>query len=499
MITFIIPCSNITCYGVRSISSYLKVNNYKTQIVFLPVKHNKFDIIYSKRVLTQLAEIVKDSELIGLSVMTNYLFYAQQITKFLKEETKAHIIWGGIHPTLAPQDCIQHVDIVCIGEGEESMLELANSLKQGKFNNSIKNFWFKSGNKIIKNDIRPLVQDLNKFPIPDYDISSHFILNKKGEFELMTERTLKDNLKHMKLVEKNISLSRYPVFSSRGCPHSCSFCCNSSLKKLYKDKGHFIRKRNIELVIEELEYIKERFNFESIFIHDENFFIRSEQEIEDFVTKYKERINLPIQIEISPQLFSQSKLKLLKDANLTGIQMGIQSACKQTNVEMYNRTFSIEQISLILKFMHLQRINVNLHFLIFNPWEEPQSLMETINFAILLPSNFSFTLYPLVFYPGTDLYNHAKRNGYIKDYYNDVILKGWGLDRLKGANYLILCFYVLWLMRKNRVNKNIIIRFTQFFVNQKMVFFFDRKLIIKPVTYLFLYIITLLRKFKALI
>ena len=116
MITFIIPCSNIVCFGVRSISSYLKANNYKTQIVFLPVKHNKFDIIYSKRVLNQLAEITRDSELIGLSVMANYFLYAQQITKVLKEKTKAHIIWGGIHPTLAPQDCrnkpVYHDDLL---------------------------------------------------------------------------------------------------------------------------------------------------------------------------------------------------------------------------------------------------------------------------------------------------------------------------------------------------------------------------------------------------
>lgn len=497
MITFIIPCSDVACYGVRIISSYLKVNNYNTQIVFLPVKRNRFDTIYSNRVLNQLAEVTRDSELIGLSVMTNYLLYAQQITKALKEKTKTHIIWGGIHPTIAPQDCIQYADIVCIGEGEEPMIELANSLKQGQFDYSIKNLWFKSDNRIIKNDVRPLVQDLNKFPMADYDISSHFILNKKGEIDLMSERSLRDNFQYIDITlkKKNISLSRYAVFTSRGCPHSCSFCCNSYLKNLYKNKGRFIRKRNIELVIKEIEYIKEKFNFDVVGIQDENFFVRTEEEIRNFAMKYKTRVNLPLQVEFSPQLFSQRKAEILIDAGLTAVHMGIQSACRKTNVEIYNRTFSIEHISSILNFLDTQRVKAFLHFIIFNPWEEPQSLIETINFAILLPCNFTLILFPLVFYPGTELYERAKKEGYIKDYYNDIVLKGGGIERLKGANYLILCFYALTFLRRSGVDKNTTKRLTQFFVNQRMVRLLDRKFIIKPVTYLLPYVIILLWKF----
>ncbi len=475
-ISFIVPCSNLLNVGVRSLSSYLKQHGHQVELIFVMIERNNFRGGLSKNVLNQLVGMVSSSGLVGISVMTNFLGYAEQITKYLKRNIMAPIVWGGIHPTVDPERCLSYVDIVCRGEGEGAISGLANCLERGGDFKDIKNFWI---GKDIRNEVRPFRNDLDDFSDPDYDLSNHYILQNE-EFVSMNKELLKDNL--IKMGDK----SRYSVFTTRGCSHDCKYCCNNSIRGLYKAKGSFIRKRSIGRVINEIKENIEKFGFESVCIQDENFLIRSREEIREFCEEYKKEINLPFQVEFSPAQFNRRKLVKLIKTGLSRVQIGVQSINKETSLKLYHRGYSRDRINKIVDFFNLYpHIVCNLHFIVHNPWEKEESIIESINFAAFLPPNFNVKLYPLVFYPNTSLYQRAEREGLIRDYYKDIVYKDWSLERIKDSNYLTLVFYLVNLLRKKNVPRNFIRNIVGFLTYRFLIKIFGYKILLYPARKLF--------------
>lgn len=167
LITLISPYPDIRAYGIRIISACLKREKHDVQILFLP---KLFTERYENTMLDKLVTFSKESDLIGISLMTNFFDNAVQITQKLKENNDIPILWGGIHPTLRPEECLNYADMACISEGEESVVELANKIRDGEYYYNIHGIWFKDKEKIIKkNPNRPLTQDL--------DNRTHYILN----------------------------------------------------------------------------------------------------------------------------------------------------------------------------------------------------------------------------------------------------------------------------------------------------------------------------------
>jgi len=129
-----------------------------------------------------------------------------------------HIVFGGIFPTFSPEFVMdnEHIDSVCVGEGEEALVELCQKLQTGESVEAIDNLWVKAKDGTIrKNKLRKLI-DLDALPHEDFD----------GFEEVHFMRPMQGRLKKM-----------LPVTFDRGCPFLCTFCCEHALKKLYKDAG----------------------------------------------------------------------------------------------------------------------------------------------------------------------------------------------------------------------------------------------------------------------
>ena len=117
-----------------------------------------------------------DADLIGLSFMSQYFDRAAQITEHLKKRLDIPIIWGGTHPTCRPDQCIQFSDMICIGEGDLTILELVEKLSKKESYSDIKNCWFKKDGRIIKNIEGEIIQNLDELPYLDYDLEDHYVL-----------------------------------------------------------------------------------------------------------------------------------------------------------------------------------------------------------------------------------------------------------------------------------------------------------------------------------
>ena len=171
-------------HGIRILSSVLKKADYEVNLVFMPLSKGYYSL-YNKKALKQLKDICGDSKLIGVSCFINTKLKAVQVINFLKRNVKARIIFGGIHVTLAPEECIKDNEIICIGEGEGAILDVANAVKNNKPLDKIPNLWIKKNDKIIKNPVRDLIDNLDELPYPDYGIENHYVLdnNKIRKFK----------------------------------------------------------------------------------------------------------------------------------------------------------------------------------------------------------------------------------------------------------------------------------------------------------------------------
>jgi len=471
-ISLISPCSSLVANGLRIISAYLKENGYQVKLIFLN-DQSPFSSTYTKEVFEDLCFLCKDSDLIGISVMTNYFIKISDLTLRLKERLGIPIIWGGIHPTVKPEECLGCADMICIGEGEEAMLELAEKLKL-EDSRKIRNIWI-NNNKIIKNEVRALEENLDKYPFPDYDINTQYIL-KDNRIVKMTDMILETAM------QKNNELGRqnceYYLITTRNCPHNCSYCCNSAIRKIYDGKGKFVRKRSIQNILKELELIKERFHFvKQVLITDDTFFIRDKLEIGEFCNYYKERIGLPIRCYISPFEMDEEKIKLMVDAGLFRVSVGIQSYNYQTLISLYKRPTPKSVITKCISIVNKYKSKIPrpvYHIIIDNPYETNESKKESIKFVASLPPGTRVLLFPLVLFPGTDLYKRAKDDGLIKDEKNDVYLKGWKPNDVRRMDYLTCLLYACAGDRHQRV-KEVVKVFINLLLNDKIIFLFGNK------------------------
>ena len=126
--------------GLRSISSCLKNKGHAVQMIFL-IPHERLDYnsSLSPNIMKKLVSLVKDSDTIGISSMTNESKETINTIKYLKK-VKKPIVWGGINATSSLKECIQYADMVCIGEGEEAFCELVDSIEKKLPHLAIKNF-----------------------------------------------------------------------------------------------------------------------------------------------------------------------------------------------------------------------------------------------------------------------------------------------------------------------------------------------------------------------
>jgi len=408
---------SILNYGLRITSSVLKQAGHDVDLIFLVKEPCEK---YSETTMNDLVKLTKGSDLAGISLMTNWFDNAIQITQKLRNNCDFPILWGGIHATIRPEESLDHADMVCIGEGEETIVELADKIQNKQYYHDVKGMGFDDKGKIIVNESRALpgsknaaiIKSLDQIPFQDYDYRSHFIL--KGENIVKMDQ---------KIMEQCTDV--YLTVATRGCPFGCTYCVNNTLLAMYPHQKP-IRKRGVDNIIMELQEVKNNLPFIDIILFDDDaFFIMSLDEIKEFSKKYKERIGLPLWITgATPTTLTKEKLSSLVDAGLVELRMGIQSA-SENGKKLYGRPHSNHKVANAVKMVneHRDKVKASYDIILDNPWETDEDLIETVMFLSKLPTPFELNLFSLVFYPATDIYRRAKKEGIIKDDLKDVYRK----------------------------------------------------------------------------
>ena len=385
--------------GIRTISSLLKKAGHEVKIIFLAYSED-YKRLYPENVLDSVLSICKNSDMIGINSFASTAPRAIQVIDKIRSLDKP-LVWGGIHATISPEDCLKHCDIVCVGEGEWAMLDLAFAIDKKKDFSKIKNLWVRKNGKIIKNPVRPLIDDLDSLPPVDYDIQDHFILDKK---------------RIIKFRETDLGGQIF-FLTGRGCPYGCAYCSNDLLNKLYIGKRKkILRWHSPEYIIDCVIDLKKRFKTLKYFdIRDDTFSLRPLKDIEKFCKLYKEKVNMRFKCLGDPHTVSEEKIKLLVDAGCTDIIIGIQGV-ERVNREIYHRNQKDEDVINAAKILnkYKDKLAVMYDVITSNPYEGPEDVINMIRLLQKLPKPYFLSVNNLVFFTSTPLYCKAKEEGIIK-------------------------------------------------------------------------------------
>jgi anaerobic magnesium-protoporphyrin IX monomethyl ester cyclase len=396
-ITLISTDDEIWASGMRSISSTLREAGHQTTMIFAGAS----EVPINESVIRGIAALVGDSEIIGISSMSRGSSRAKMLIKGLRPLGRL-IVWGGIHPTLFPEDCISHADFVCRGEGEEFMVDVAKRVASGRDLTDIPNGACLSNGCTILNDLHPLIDDLDSLPVLDFAFENEYILNQTGTLVPNTE-----------MKEKSVVL----FSGSRGCNNSCAYCSNSQLKSIYKGHGVFARKMSISRFIEVAGEYQQLFpQAKWFYFTDEDFFARPVEEMREFAEIYPSQVGLPFECMASPRQITEEKVALAAKAGLFQIDVGLESGSERIRREIFDRYIDdATQMKAAIAINKHPQVKTVFFVILGNPYEERQDLLDGIRLIEKLPPPFSLRAYNLVFIPGTKLFRTALRDGIIRD------------------------------------------------------------------------------------
>lgn len=382
-----------------SISAYLKKNGHKTELVM-----NSDPERALKDVLSMSPQVLCFSSLIETGDFEWGVYIARKVKN---ANPDVLIVFGGLYPTLFPDDVMKntHIDIICRGEGELPLLELCDNLDKKKDISSIPGLWVRSNSITAKNDPSPVINYLDDIPFPD--------------------RSLYDKYKYFD------SLNSIDILTSRGCPFDCSYCYNSITKHLLDRRSNPVRLHSVDYVIQELEKLKNRYHPRSFTFVDELFPIKPEW-ISEFSEKYRLRVGLPFICNVRPDTLTKDSMFMLKKAGLRCVCMGLETGNENLRRDLLNKNLTNLQFEKAAELLHQSGIKFLTANILGLPGERLENAFETIEFNRKLKTDY---VYFSVFqpYPGLPITKCLVEEGSIKtispDNFDSTYFKGSPLEQ----------------------------------------------------------------------
>jgi anaerobic magnesium-protoporphyrin IX monomethyl ester cyclase len=302
-------------------------------------------------------------------------------------------VFGGVFPTFAPALVMQHpvVDMVCVGEGENALLDLATCFATNQDYDETTNLWVRMKDGSIKKNTVTRPVDVNKMPATT-DIG---IFGEKRFYRPMGGRIRR----------------LLPVETHRGCPYTCSFCNSPSQNQLYGGGLSYFRKKRIDLVKQEIENHIKEWKVEYIYFWADTFLAWSHKEFEEFCEMYSE-IRLPFWCQTRIETINEYKLQKLKDVGLDRITFGMEHGNEEFRRRVVKRNYTNETAIRLMRIPSDLGIPCQVNNIIGFPDETRELAFDTIELNRQLGSDSVFCSIFTPFH-GTDLRKYAEEKGYI--------------------------------------------------------------------------------------
>lgn len=370
--------------GIANLSAILKANGHQTDLML--VSHTP-DLMGAIRAF--------DPGLIALSALTGVHRSLEDLAIRIKGEMNVPIIVGGPHPTYSP-DMVNRpgIDIICRGEGEQAILELAEAMEHDRDVTKIRNLHVKTKNGTIhRNEIRPAAP-LDELPPPDRGLYY-------DKYPFLRDMPMKR------------------FISSMGCPYPCTFCHEPVIRDMYRKetRSDYVRRKSVPRAVAEIKAVADTYPLRHVHFSDDLFFIRNSYAwLEEFAELYSREVGIPWNCNIRFDSINQHAADLLVKAKCYGAAVGLESGNEEMREKVIRKRSKNDHIVEGARLLHERGIKVLTTNMIGLPGETLDQAFETVELNMVLKSDYVRANTFLLF-PGLPLVEYARQNGYVdKDF-----------------------------------------------------------------------------------
>lgn len=405
--------------GVQIMASYLKEAGHSVSAVCdesLFDDKNYFTIPILARIFNRRQEVInqilsRKPDIVGFSVITNGFQWALEVARGIKaQRPDVQIVMGGIHVTSVPEVVISKdcVDIICVGEGFQAIVDLANTLEQGEDPTGIPNLWFKRNGEIIRNPQRNESRDADVLPLVDKQIYED---------------------------EVPLHLS-YLAMSQYGCPFACAFCAVTTVANNSKQHGGKpLQFRSVDKMIDEILLYKKKYDFSSVYFMT-NTFTASKKWTLEWSKKYKEKVGLPYKIATHPTRIDDDIAVALRDSGCYTVQLGIESYSEEVRSKIFHRYETNEDIRKATDAMDRAGLRYTMDYILGAPLQGDEEYREAAKFFISRKKCIRVSPFILSFFPKTPMVEIGKKYGYLTDDHEATMNEGLDPNFISGGSVL---------------------------------------------------------------
>ena len=327
--------------GVMTMAALVKQHGHQCRVFIGPEERN-----------LAAAVAAASPDLIAFSCTAYDARWALRTAAKLREALSVPVIFGGASPTFYP-DIIEHpaVDIVCRGEGEYALLDLLDSLEQGRDYSNTANLWVKEGGAIHRNEVRPLIPDLNALPVPDWDVYYRYPVMRANPCR--------------------------PFIFGRGCPYPCTFCANPQYMELYRRKGKFIRRVTVDRAFAEMLEVKRAYGLERAYLRESTFTCNRRWALE-FLRRYPREVGVPFVCYARADELDSEVVRALANAGCEEVGFGIESGAPHIRNAVLGKKLDDEDIYRAAALLHVAGIRVSTFNMVGMPGETIDDALQTV-------------------------------------------------------------------------------------------------------------------------
>ena len=326
------------------------------------------------------------ADIIGVTATTLLYKSAMKLIDIAKQEQPQSVtVLGGSHGTFWDENALLEypsLDMVVRREGEKTFLEILERLKNNLDFKGVLGTTFRNKNgKIIRNDERPFLEDLDSLPFP-----AHHLLP----------------LEDLKRMGKIL----FPLITSRGCVYWCDFC---STVRMF---GRGYRMRSPKNVVDEMQLVHDNYGVDQVTFYDDAFTVDRNRVLKICEELHSRRLDMKWDCGTRVDMIDRELLKTMKDAGCIAVWLGVESG-SQTMLGAMNKSIKLDQTQTAFKTAHEEGLITIANTVLGFPGETEQTAWETINFLKKLnPDDVGF--YVATPYPGTPMYDQVKKEGWLR-------------------------------------------------------------------------------------
>lgn len=363
--------------------------------------------------------------LAGVSSMTGHQIHGGiAFSKMVRELCDAPIVWGGWHPTLLPEQTLREpfVDFVVVGQGERPLRQLVERLRDGRDPSDIRGLGFKRSGVVSVNPPAP-AEDLSGLPPINFDALD---LRRYVYRNAFAERCL-------------------GYFASHGCPFDCTFCC---IGEIYRHRWF---RKPISQIVCDLRFLKDHVGIDSVSFDDDNFFVDAAFVRELARSMIEANLNLKwetsAQAALMAKVVTDDDMRLIVEAGCRQIYIGAESGDQRVLDLLHKRTSVKDNLDFV-RLVSRHGVIPQMSTMVCLPNESHGDVRLTIDMirqAKLIDRRLRASIYLYTPYPGTQLFERAKQNGFtppkrLEQWADHTLRKFRAPWAPKGIRWQLECF-----------------------------------------------------------